>query len=494
MKYTPVGIPTLMHLCLLLGAGALVAGSPAPRAALVRPPLRVTAPPLCRGAPPIPPPPPLVAPRPSSPTHGPVVLGLLLLLYVINQWARWLPSYLVRFPPRGAARELMNVDLGLDETQYGLLMSYGFSLVYAACSAPAGWVCDRLPRERVVLLSALGWAVATAAQAASRTFGQLLGARAFLGFSQAFSGPAAHTLISEAFPPAERATANAIYSSGIYFGAALASVSVALAHAIGWRATSLAVSATSLAACMLLVLVWPSRQSRAPGREAAAAVTPPRAQEPAAMAATAGGAASPFRRVLSVGSVRLLLAAVAVRFFAGFAIGAWTPPFYRAAFPSHTREFALWNAVIVAGGGSLSAVAGGVLCDRLSRGGRPHRAVLVPLIGSLVAAPFWVLAMQARSFYTSIGALFCAYLAAESWFGASIALLQGSLSPAVWGTAQGLLNMVQVVGNASPILVAALVRRGYALRLVLSLLVPLSYLACALLFGLAGTARKAELE
>ena len=227
MKDTPVGIPTLMHLCLLLGAGALVAGSPAPRAALVRPPLRVTAPPLCRGAPPIPPPPPLVAPRPSSPTHGPVVLGLLLLLYVINQWARWLPSYLVRFPPRGAARELMNVDLGLDETQYGLLMSYGFSLVYAACSAPAGWVCDRLPRERVVLLSALGWAVATAAQAASRTFGQLLGARAFLGFSQAFSGPAAHTLISEAFPPAERATANAIYSSGIYFGAALASVSVA---------------------------------------------------------------------------------------------------------------------------------------------------------------------------------------------------------------------------------------------------------------------------
>ena len=118
----------------------------------------------------------------------------------------------------------------------------------------------------------------------------------------------------------------------------------------------------------------------------------------------------------------------------------------------------------------------------------------IELIGSLVAAPFWVLAMQARSFHTSIGALFCAYLAAESWFGASIALLQGSLSPAVWGTAQGLLNMVQVVGNASPILVAALVRRGYALRLVLSLLVPLSYLACALLFGLAGTARKAELE
>ena len=286
-------------------------------------------------------------------------------------------------------------------------MSAGFSLVYAACSAPAGWVCDRLPRG-VSCSSPLSAGRWPDAQAASRTFGQLLGAR-LPGFSQAFSGPAAHTLISEAFPPAERATANAIYSSGIYFGAALASVSVALAHAIGWRATSLAVSATSLAACMLLVLVWPSRQSRAPGREAAAAVTPPRAQEPAAMAATAGGAASPFRRVLSVGSVRLLLAAVAVRFFAGFAIGAWTPPFYRAAFPSHTREFALWNAVIVAGGGSLSAVAGGVLCDRLSRGGRPHRAVLVPLIGSLVAAPFWVLAMQARSFYTSIGALFCAY-------------------------------------------------------------------------------------
>ena len=83
----------------LFSSSAPARWSPAPRrlAALVRPPLWATAP-LLQGALPIPPPPPLVAPgcRADARARG---ARLLLLLYVINQWARWLLSYLVRFPP-----------------------------------------------------------------------------------------------------------------------------------------------------------------------------------------------------------------------------------------------------------------------------------------------------------------------------------------------------------------------------------------------------------
>ena len=137
-----------------------------------------------------------------------MVLCACVLLYLNNQWARQLPSYLVNFnvpdPAVGgasSAHELINVALGFDAKQYGLLVSYGFTLLYVLCSFPAGALCDVFSRKAILLASAAGWSLATALSAAARSFGELLCARVLLGVAQAFSGPAAHTLISATFPP-----------------------------------------------------------------------------------------------------------------------------------------------------------------------------------------------------------------------------------------------------------------------------------------------------
>ena len=37
------------------------------------------------------------------------------------------------------------------QAQYGLLVSYGFALLYTAFSFPAGYACDRFPRTRLLL-------------------------------------------------------------------------------------------------------------------------------------------------------------------------------------------------------------------------------------------------------------------------------------------------------------------------------------------------------
>ena len=116
------------------------------------------------------------------------------------------------------------------QAQYGLLVSYGFALLYTAFSFPAGYACDRFPRTRLLLGAALAWAAATMAQGMASCFAHVLIARVLLGIAQSFSGPAAHTLISDTFPASRRATANSIYSSGIYLGAALASLSAVLAN------------------------------------------------------------------------------------------------------------------------------------------------------------------------------------------------------------------------------------------------------------------------
>ena len=316
-----------------------------------------------------------------------IVLGALLLLYVVNQWARMLPSFLVSFDPArmasaGASRELMNVELGFDQAQYGLLVSYGFSLTYTLMALPAGALCDQYPRKLLLLASATGWSAALAASAVAATYGQLLASRVMLGIAQALATPAAVTLIADLFPPSRRATATSVYSSGIYLGGALASLSVVMSRSIGWRATASVVAASSALPMLLIAALL---------REPPRTTSPPPAR-PASKPSSAGtapvggkselGGASLSERlqtVLGVKSVRFLLAATAARFFGGFAIGAWTAPFYRMHFPSHATLFSLLNALVVAGGGSLSAICGGVIADKLVRANRSAADVRSPV-------------------------------------------------------------------------------------------------------------------
>ena len=455
---------------------------------------------------------PVAVPRANRPK---LVLAVLVALYMSNQWARMLPSYLVSFDPErvsapGAAHELMNADLNFDQAQYGLLISYGFSLLYTVCALPAGAACDRFSRKKILLASAAGWGAATAASSFARSYSHVLAARGLLAVAQAFATPAAITLIAALFSsPALshwRATATSLYSSGIYLGGALASLTVMLSRALGWRVASLIVGASCVPPALVLALVLqePARPTAPAVPEASlstasaalsapAIPTAPAGKSPAAEVAPAAEATG-YRAVLAVPSVCLLLAASAARFFAGFAIGAWTAPFYRLYFPSHAASFSLLNAVVVSGAGSLSVISGGWLSDRACRMGTPHRAALIPAVGSLLAIPFWLVAMQASNFYVSMASLFAAYVCAECWYGVTISMMQAGLPPSVWGTAQGMLNMVQIVGNASPVLIGALLRRGASLRTLATVVTPASYVVCALLFWLASRSRRAELQ
>jgi MFS family permease len=80
---------------------------------------------------------------------------------------------------------------------------------------------------------------------------------------QAFTTPAAYTLLADAFPESSRATANGIYSSGVYVGGACASLTVLLTASIGWRDCSLLSGSIGIATALLaqVVLREPERSS-----------------------------------------------------------------------------------------------------------------------------------------------------------------------------------------------------------------------------------------
>ncbi len=109
-------------------------------------------------------------------------------------------------------------DLHVTDTQLSLLMGLSFVVFYSVLGLPIGRWVDRGRRPLIVALGALVWSVLTAASGVARTFGQLFAARVGVGVGEATLGPAAVSIIADAFPRRRLGTAMSVYMLGTFFG------------------------------------------------------------------------------------------------------------------------------------------------------------------------------------------------------------------------------------------------------------------------------------
>ncbi|CAM9915556.1 unnamed protein product [Ectocarpus fasciculatus] len=378
-----------------------------------------------------------------------VSLAMLLLVYISNQWTRSLVYYVQNFDvatTEATAKEFMNVGLGFDETQYGLLASFSFTLLFSTCSLIAGRAVDVVSRKTATVASCLVWSAMAAGTSVANGFPTVFGLRVLQGSAQAFTTPAAYTMISDLFPASVRGTANSIYSSGVYLGGALASLSLLLNGAIGWRDSHLVVAAVGVAVAVLSALLI-----QEPAREFPTAGDPGAGDNTAAKSGDKGGGGAgeeseereSFQEALGIvfksNTVRLVFLATAFRFCAGFGIGVWCAPFFRGRFPSNSSEYAVLNAFVVAGGGLLSSFLGGVISDKYSVQD-PRVRAWVPMAGCILAIPCWIGVVTGTNFYVSLAFLLAEYIAAECWFGGTVTILQEGLPPNVRGVGQGVFR------------------------------------------------------
>ena len=140
------------------------------------------------------------------------VLGVLVLVYVLNFLDRQIITILA---------EDIKADLGVSDAQIGFLYGTAFAVFYALFGIPLGRLADVWNR-RTLIATGLGfWSLMTALSGLSRSFGSLAAARIGVGIGEASASPAAFSMLSDSFPPRQRATVLAIYSSGIYLGGGL---------------------------------------------------------------------------------------------------------------------------------------------------------------------------------------------------------------------------------------------------------------------------------
>ena len=141
--------------------------------------------------------------------YGWYVLIVLVLVYILNFIDRQILSILA---------EDIKRDLALTDGDLGFLFGAAFAVFYALFGIPLGRLADNWQRVKLLSVGMALWSTMTALSGFARSQATLSFARMGVGVGEATASPTAYSLISDYFPKRQRATALAIYSSGLYLG------------------------------------------------------------------------------------------------------------------------------------------------------------------------------------------------------------------------------------------------------------------------------------
>ena len=172
----------------------------------------------------------------------------------------------------------IKADLGLTDTQAGLLTGLAFSVFYAVMGLPLGRAVDVFPRNLVLSGCIAAWSVCTMLCGLATGVVSLFLARCGIGAGEAAMNPAAISLISDHYPRSRVVGALAIYSVGIVGGGGLAIILggqlVAYLTSLGrldfagfedipaWRLVFIAMGFPGLIAALLVLITVKDRKRR----------------------------------------------------------------------------------------------------------------------------------------------------------------------------------------------------------------------------------------
>lgn len=167
-----------------------------------------------------------------------------------------------------AIKVIADPDAGLGASQSELQWAINsYTLVFAGLLFTAGILGDRFGRKRLLLFGMVVFGIASLLASMSQSPGQLIAARAVMGFGAAFVMPATLSIISNVFEPHERAKAIGIWSGGVGLAIAIGPITggVLLEH-FWWGSVFLINVPIVIVGVLAMVFVVPDSKDPNPGR------------------------------------------------------------------------------------------------------------------------------------------------------------------------------------------------------------------------------------
>ncbi len=221
-------------------------------------------------------------PLPEASGYSWYVLGVLVVVYILNFIDRQILSILAVD---------IKADLGLTDSDMGFLGGAAFAVFYALFGIPLGRLADNWSRVKLLSIGLALWSLMTAFSGFARNQAELTLARMGVGVGEATASPTAYSLISDYFPKRQRATALAIYSSGLYIGGGVSLFIGALIvkswnaaypaggpmGLVGWQAAFLAVGIPGILVALWVASLREPKRGAMDGLETASSPAPFRA-------------------------------------------------------------------------------------------------------------------------------------------------------------------------------------------------------------------------
>lgn len=305
----------------------------------------------------------------------------------------------------------MKADLGLSDTELGLIGGPAFSLIYALAAFVFGYLADRVSRRAVLAWGLVIASVATAAGGLAAGFGSLFAARFLAGIGEASLYPCVMSLIADTFAPETRGRAIGIYGASIAVGSGLGvGLGGRLVELVGWRDVYYIYGAAGVIALPFLLAM------REPPRTAEALATdhdPPARVIREAFADT---------RLLAIWIPGMAMIAAA------FGFTSWAPTYF-----AEELGFSMTETGAIFGGGQLvGGVVGSLIGGRLGDAGRLRRRagqLDICVASALVTLPLFVLLTLGLPAWFDVALALVAPVAAFAYF-PSLQTMVAELVPA----------------------------------------------------------------
>jgi MFS transporter, Spinster family, sphingosine-1-phosphate transporter len=348
------------------------------------------------------------------------LLAVLVLVNFVNFAARW--AFIPLIP-------MLRSHLGVTDAQLGSLQTW-LLLVLAVGSIPFGFLADRFSRKSIIAFGIVCWSLATFAGGFAGTFLFLVIARAFVGIGEAAYAPAAQSMISGAFPLETRASAQAIFASGMLLGGAAGQVlGGIIGPRYGWQAALFVIAAAGFVPVIAVMYLH----------------EPPRSPS--------SSEACPIRKLLTVPAYLAMIAGGACITFSSVSILTWGVDFAVTYKGFSLRQASVSLAVIGLVCSLCGVLFGGFVADRLQRRFAFGRIIAIA-IAFLFAAPFVLLAIQTDEQWLVLGALALAAFFMSWYHGPVTAVIHDMMPRRAHATSIGVYMFVtQLVGGFGPQLV-----------------------------------------
>lgn len=346
-------------------------------------------------------------------TNPKIMLFALLLVYILNFLDRQIINILAE-PIKG--------ELGLSDTQLGLLAGPAFAVFYAVLGIPIARYADNAKTNRVWLISVClaVWSAMTALCGVAQNFVQLALARIGVGVGEAGCTPAAHSLIADSVPAEKRSSAIAFFGLGIPIGGLLGLIIGGVVNdQYGWRIALMLVGMPGILLAFVLPLL----------------IRDPRRCADSAHFNTAD---SPVKEKLSIkDAVREVFASKAYLYvfiaasftaFLSYGKGLWTISFFIRSHGLSTTEAGLAMAVALGISGIIGTWLGGKMADVFGKRDKRHILTL-PAIGMAIAAPILFAGYWAEDWRIAVALLILPTILNSAYYGPAYGCVQGLVRP-----------------------------------------------------------------